>query len=219
MESYNFKYSGIAETNSLPLGSDSKLYGLFPIIARINHSCVPNVYHSWNSSKKAETIYALKDIEKDEEILTTYIDLFADRVSRQKQLKQSFRFDCSCILCMKNNTDIKKSDIRRKVLSQLDQEIEFFAISFPEKSLIKAEQLLKYLQDEDMLYLANYLGRIGYDVFQILFINRNNKKINKNIENWAQLVIDNYTICSGNYEDCLLKKQLEFFANKLKSTC
>lgn len=211
---FSFKFLGIAETNSLPLGPDSNIYGLFPTIARINHSCVPNVFHSWNSFKKVETIYALKDIEENEEILTSYIDLYADRSSRQEQLKKSFRFDCSCKLCMKNNTDIRKSDIRRKVLYQLDKEVELFSLCVPEKSLVKAEQLLKYLQDEDMFYLANYVGRISYDVFQILFINKHNKKINKNIENWAQLAIDNFTVCSGNYEDCPLKKELEFFSNK-----
>lgn len=195
----------------MPLESGSNIFGIFPTIARINHSCIPNVFRSWNTSKKIQTVYALKEIEKNEEILASYIDLYADRATRQKQLKTSFRFECFCELCVKDVTDVKKSDIRRKVLSQLDKEIAYLAFSLPEKALIKAEQLLKYLKDENMSYLANYVGRIGYDVFQILYINQKKKQISTNIETWARLVVDNYLICSGNYDDCLLKSQLELF--------
>ncbi|CAF0710285.1 unnamed protein product [Brachionus calyciflorus] len=206
---------GIGETNCLPLGQGSNFFGIFPTISRINHSCCPNVYHCWNNTKKVETIYALKDIEKDEEILTSYIDLYADKATRQKQLKQSFRFDCSCQLCSKSTTDSKKSDIRRKVLSQLDEEIATLAWSMPEKALIKAEQILKYLKDEDMFYLANYVGRVGYDVFQILFMNSKvNKNLGSNIQAWAQLTKDSYMTCSGNYDDCILKNQLEIYAQQ-----
>lgn len=210
-----FLITGIAETNSLPLGSFSNIYGIFPTISRINHSCVPNVYHSWNCFKKFETVYALKDIEKNEEIVTSYIDLYADRDTRKNQLKKSFRFICCCQICKNDSSNIKKSDIRRKVLNQLDQEIALFAFKNPEKAIIKGEQLLKYLKDEDMYYLANYVGRIAYDVFQIMLTNiKTNKKLSATIDIWARLVIENFLICSGNYDDCNLKDHLEIFANK-----
>ena len=81
---------GIIQTNALPLGKDGSHGAIFPLISRINHSCLPNVHHNWNPRKEMETIYALKDIEPGEEILTSYIDLYNDRESRQKLLKNSF---------------------------------------------------------------------------------------------------------------------------------
>lgn len=200
---------GINETNCLPLGSGSNFSGIFPTISRINHSCAPNVYHSWSDVNKVETIYAVKDIEENEEILTSYIDLYVDKATRQKQLKKLFRFECGCELCSKSVTENKKSDIRRKILSQLDEEVASLAWSMPDKAVTKAEQMLKYLKDEDMYYMANYVGRVCYDVFQILFIT----KKNSNMQNWARLALQNYMICSGSY-DCTLKKQLEFYSNQ-----
>lgn len=197
----------------MPLGHGSHYSGIFPTISRINHSCCPNVYHSWDDNKKQETIYALKDIEPNEEMFTSYIDLYADRATRQKQLKKLFRFNCACELCAKSVNETKKSDIRRKILSQLDEEIASLAWSLPDKAVIKAEQILKMLKDEGMYYMANYVGRVAYDVFQILFMTNKTHNTVNGIQNWAKMTVENYLICSGNY-DCILKKQLEFYAKQ-----
>ena len=34
-----------------------------------------------------ETVYAIKDIDKDQEILTSYIELYMDKATRQENLK------------------------------------------------------------------------------------------------------------------------------------
>ena len=39
---------GIFKTNALPKGYDTTEAGLFPTMSRVNHSCAPNVHHSWH---------------------------------------------------------------------------------------------------------------------------------------------------------------------------
>ena len=92
-------FISIMQTNALPLGCDSREGGLFPVITRINHSCLPNAKHSWNSSEKVEKIYALKDIEAGEEIFISYLNPYATRSDRQRMLKLKFNFDCQCPAC------------------------------------------------------------------------------------------------------------------------
>ena len=47
--------------------------GVFVTASRLNHSCVPNVHHSYNPTLKSATVYAIRDIEPNEELLTSYI--------------------------------------------------------------------------------------------------------------------------------------------------
>lgn len=47
--------------------------GIFVTASRLNHSCVPNVHHSYNPTLKSATVYAIRDIEPNEELLTSYI--------------------------------------------------------------------------------------------------------------------------------------------------
>ncbi|KAG9229576.1 hypothetical protein BJ875DRAFT_537640 [Amylocarpus encephaloides] len=68
----SYPLAGIVETNALSLGPGSSVGGIFPIISRINHSCGPNTQHTWNSSITHETIHAIRDIKKGEEIAILY---------------------------------------------------------------------------------------------------------------------------------------------------
>ncbi|KAH8822137.1 hypothetical protein DL96DRAFT_1620305 [Flagelloscypha sp. PMI_526] len=65
--------------------------GLFPRMARLNHACAG----AFNVMKAELRVYAIKDIKKGEELLTTYIDSRKTREDRQKHLKSAYGFDCS----------------------------------------------------------------------------------------------------------------------------
>jgi SET domain-containing protein len=66
----------------------------------INHSCDPNCLHSWYN-KHEQIVIALRDIQKNEELRLTYIDLTnKDKADRQKELKDKWGFDCQCSLCV-----------------------------------------------------------------------------------------------------------------------
>ena len=199
---------GIIKTNALPLGKDTEYGGIFPIICRINHSCLPNSCFYWDEKANIAKIFALKLIESGEEIMTTYIDLYADRITRSKYLKEFFNFDCKCSLCSIDN--IKKiisSDKRRRKLKHLDEAIAIESLRFPNRALTKAYEMISLLNKEDMIFDACYLSKISYDIFSILY-----QTTRKNLNYWAKMVIINYNICQGEF-DGFLKEQVYRFSN------
>ena len=46
-----------------------------------------------------EVLYAARDIRKGEEINDCYIDLRQPKIKRQAELREYYRFDCSCAGC------------------------------------------------------------------------------------------------------------------------
>ena len=65
-----------------------------PKASRVNHPCLPNVYHCWNKSIGGQTVHAVKDIATGEEILTTYAKICIDHSEREKQLERyGFTYD------------------------------------------------------------------------------------------------------------------------------
>eukprot|EP00808_Paulinella_micropora_P027310 g45810.t1 len=71
---------GIAR-NAFPLGYEAQIYGLFPVAARLNHSCRPNVHHSFDEVKDRLVVYAVTQIKKDQELFTSYYDLCLPRAA------------------------------------------------------------------------------------------------------------------------------------------
>ena len=76
--------------------------GLFPLHARINHSCQPNasLYFSCAPPERPR-VHArlLRNIAAGEEITITYIDLFAPRRTRRAELRRRYKFECCCNRC------------------------------------------------------------------------------------------------------------------------
>ncbi|KAG6856912.1 hypothetical protein H0H87_012162 [Tephrocybe sp. NHM501043] len=81
-----------------------------PAVALINHSCEPNavvVFPRSSDSPSAHEplmqVVSLRDIEADEEILTSYIDTTLPRHLRQKALQETYNFEynslCQCTKC------------------------------------------------------------------------------------------------------------------------
>lgn len=149
----------IFKTNGLPLGVDSPLGAIFPNISRINHSCLPNVNHYWNETKGMETIYALRDIAANEEILTAYKCPYCDTAARQAMLKEDFQFECKCQICsLEDKVAQKRSDVRRNLIKTLDAEIFDVAADQPDKAMGKVFLMQKLLNDEGVEYDANKMG-------------------------------------------------------------
>ena len=72
----------IFQTNAVAAGPD---VGLFPIMARLNHGCSHafNSVYSWREREGALVVHALKDIKKDEELLTAYFKTQQTRDERR----------------------------------------------------------------------------------------------------------------------------------------
>lgn len=94
---------GIYNTNSYRLENDPK-GGLFLTIARINHSCRPNVTHYWSPHLQQKLIFATRDIDIGEELLTIYGPGHCMATQgRREYLHERFSFECNCDMCREGN--------------------------------------------------------------------------------------------------------------------
>lgn len=93
--------------------------GVYATGSRLNHSCVPNVHHSYNPTLKHMTVYAVRDIEPGEQLYTTYLGgaaTYEDRTRRIEQLRFTYGFTCTCPACSEP-TGI--SDAHRQLLAHI----------------------------------------------------------------------------------------------------
>jgi hypothetical protein len=99
----------IFRTNAYNSGTE---IGLFPKIARINHSCRPNASYYWSDRLNKRIIYATRKIPEGEEIFVSYIPLLLPQEHRQKHLDR-YGFKCSCEACVQESAAKDDSDNRR----------------------------------------------------------------------------------------------------------
>jgi SET domain len=159
-------FSGIIKTNALPLGPGSTVGGIFPIISRINHSCHPNTQHTWNRSTEHETIHAIRNIKKGEEITISYT-LGGPSQPRRQSLKDKFGFDCTCDLCSLRGEARKISDYHQELIKSLD-----YAIGYSDSVTERPESVLAYCRELLSLYEMEAItdprvARVYFDAFQI----------------------------------------------------
>eukprot|EP00435_Cladocopium_sp_Y103_P065027 s349_g26.t2 len=116
-------------TNSFPVPLDdegTEAMAVFNTVARFNHSCVPNVHNSWNMETKTETLYAVRDIAKGQELCTTYLnpnDLY--RPCRERRgLLQRLKFTCGCEACRLDGAHKQRSDEMREELGKLASQLD-----------------------------------------------------------------------------------------------
>lgn len=102
--------------------TDSQI-GLFPKIARINHSCRPNTSYYWSAKLNKRVVYASRPIKKGEEFSVSYIGLLSTHTERQKRLDR-YGFVCSCSACSAESSAKRASDARRVEISKAFADFE-----------------------------------------------------------------------------------------------
>jgi len=107
----------IFRNNAYDTGSE---IGLFPKIARINHSCRPNAAYYWSEKLQKRIIYATRVIQEGEEVFVSFISLLASREERQKRLAR-YGFVCTCPACSQHPVDLHQSDESRASISRAFQ--------------------------------------------------------------------------------------------------
>lgn len=115
-------FSNIVRSNGYPLGPNSEVGGIFPQIARMNHSCRPNAQHSWNKKLQREVVHAVREIRKGDEMTLSY-STGGPSAMRKKELKTYFGFDCACEMCSLPPAELKVSDARLQKAQELDNAI------------------------------------------------------------------------------------------------
>jgi hypothetical protein len=158
--------SGIVRSNAYPLGVEEEVGGVFADIARINHSCRPNVVQYWNPLFEKMTIYAVRAIPKGTEITTSYIPGGVSQ-ERKQILKDHFGFDCTCELCSLPEDKLRQSDERIARAEKLDEMIGnskniYYA---PEEVMKNARSLLNIYEQEGIK--DGRLSRLYFDLFQM----------------------------------------------------
>lgn len=93
--------------------------GVFPTYSRLNHSCTPNVQNSYNATIGRETVHAIRDIEKGEEVVTAYVPIQRPAHLRNDDLVKKWGHECFCETCLAHDRLIHET--RRQRLYEIDQ--------------------------------------------------------------------------------------------------
>ena len=169
---------GIFRTNAYPTAGGEG--GLFPLFARFNHACTPNVSHRWcpadsvpadggpGAGGGVRAVFAARDIAAGEELLNSYIEPAAPRHERRAALRAQFGFDCTCAACALGDdaATLRESDRRRARAGALDDEI-FGHIRSGRyaPALAAVEERLALLEAEGLAAPAVRV-RVCYDAYQ-----------------------------------------------------
>ena len=135
--------------------------GIFAMASRLNHSCVPNVHHSYNPTLKSITVYAVEDILPDQELCTTYLGgegHYRVRPQRLERLRSRYGFTCDCPACTDRTG---ASDGRRELmagiawgLDQFENGVKLVNQFIPTDrvtALTQAEDLITVMLDEGVM--------------------------------------------------------------------
>ncbi|KAL0237960.1 hypothetical protein GEMRC1_012434 [Eukaryota sp. GEM-RC1] len=158
--------TGIARTNSLPLGDRPDEAGFFPICSLFNHSCSPNVTHRFHRKQFVEKFFAVRDITAGDQLCTSYMDVHDTLSNRQQEIVQGFNFNCTCTFCSELNTNSTKlvaSDRNRSKLLHLDENFPDLLYT-PQKAIALTEGRIQLMIEEGLEYL---ISSAYYDSFQI----------------------------------------------------
>ncbi|KAH8808107.1 hypothetical protein F5884DRAFT_791076 [Xylogone sp. PMI_703] len=126
--------------------------GLFPRIARINHSCKPNCGNYWSEKRGHRVIFAAVDIKEGEELTVSYIPLLKTANERQSRLSQ-YGFICDCAACHSEESD----RVRIKISKLLDS-LEMIPEIVTKKGVTKCKTLIDLVESEGLM---DYIAR-GY---------------------------------------------------------
>ena len=127
---------------------------VFEYGSRINHSCVPNTWHSWNKKTQKHNFHAVRDIAVGEEITTEYVYSLDLKEKRQITL-ELYGIDCRCRACVDEVAEGRRAAIhflRKEEFGQFKQQLDAGgSLSLEEfrQALEIIEKLVKLFEAED----------------------------------------------------------------------
>ena len=127
--------------------------GLFPKIARINHSCRPNTSYYWSAKLNKRIVYATRKIKEGEEFFVSYIPLLLTHEERQKRLNR-YGFKCSCEACTQKGAALAASDTRRQTIDRAFKAFE------PQLTLAPPESIAATLQAQSSAKASERLAEL-----------------------------------------------------------
>ncbi|KAL1585581.1 hypothetical protein WHR41_06041 [Cladosporium halotolerans] len=185
-------FSNIVRSNGYPLGPDSDVGAIFPLVARLNHACRPNAQHTWNAKRGVEVVHAVREVKEGEELTLSY-SMGGPSEERRGSLEAYFGFDCKCEVCSLPQAELEASDARLREAQKLDEAIgdPRRVRHLPERALADCKALLGVYREEGIFDLR--LPRLDYDAFQIAAMHSDAARASA----FAKLCAEARTVCEG----------------------
>jgi len=119
---------GIWASNAYPTDTGSETgmcSSVFTLACRLNHDCRPNAHVCWNDNIGMQTVHALREIRKGEEVMVAYIGGDADgtRAARRRALQSKFSFVCTCMQCQLTGSHLEASESRQRRINKIIQRL------------------------------------------------------------------------------------------------
>jgi len=178
--SINDEISGYIKTNAIPMTSEKS--GVFKVLSRCNHCCIPNARYFWNTIENQMYLIALKEINPNDEITISYGNTyFIPKILRQNHLR-NWNFNCGCSDCKNNLTE----EIRLKLYYLNNNFERNCSNEYFKEALGNAMDMLNVIKgtilDEVCLQSIIY-----YNIYQVQMF--------QNKYNIAQLYLNKYLSC------------------------
>lgn len=113
--------------NSFPSGDDAQ--AVYSTISRLNNSCTPNAFLSWDFSRKTMNLFAVRDIDPGEEICVSYVNTLLERNMRHDFMQEIWEFSCRCEACELEGEELEESNERRWKVKRAIQDLSESSIS------------------------------------------------------------------------------------------
>ena len=91
-----------------PTSGKALALGFFPLTSMLNHSCRPNCAHSFllQPGRPPQLIMkTIRDVEVGEELVYSYVPLYASTSTRRQALERCYSFTCKCHRCTTESDD------------------------------------------------------------------------------------------------------------------
>ena len=141
----------IFRDNFFPICADPSLYdgpehGLYDEMSFLNHSCIPNAVDSWvKDDLQRKKVFALKTIEKNEEILINYrIGKkmgYGSREFRRNEMLRTNGFLCQCSECSLEGKALEDNERLRAEIRKKGLEIDHLTQEATLENRVKALKL------------------------------------------------------------------------------
>jgi len=130
-------------TNDMNYGGEA---GLFPAMARSNHSCCPNADFVSRPDLDVQVLVAVAPIEAGEEVCISYLPQAEEgsdvRKIRQNYLKSFYGFRCQCSICTMRGYLLAQNDSTR---GQIREQQEDEDVKLKNQSIEDLEDLVEKL--------------------------------------------------------------------------
>ena len=141
--------SGVWLTNALP-SAEGGGASVYVDACRLNHSCLPNVAHSFGADGM-QRLHVISKVRRGDELLLSYI--YANemtRVQRQEKLDSTFGFRCCCVVCSLGGEDLERSDTRRRRMLELKERLDAEVCSTSAELISSVEERLSLQRREGL---------------------------------------------------------------------